>query len=82
MTFNFYYYLHSGDEIKYSALEGGEKKSPVIDELGHLMKDLKEVNRFLICEKAVFLLPESQRGKFTRYRSSRDGFMTYIDQVG
>ena len=82
MSFNFYYYLHSGDEIKYSALEGGEKKSPVIDELGHLMKDLKEVNRFLICEKTVFLLPESQRGKFTRYRSSRDGFMTYIDQVG
>jgi hypothetical protein len=80
MAFSFYYYLHSGYEIKYITLEGGEKKSPVIDELGHMMKEFKEVNRFIASDKAVFLLAESQRAEFAQHRPSRDGFMTYIDQ--
>ena len=78
MDFKFYYYLYSGNEIKFTLAEGNQKKSPVIDELGHLMKDIKKPNSFLICEKSYFTLDEAARKVFSKYSRSREDTQIYL----
>ncbi len=78
--FEFYYHLHSGHESKFLTLEKGEKKSLILDALGHFSDEFKVPNRLIISAASYSFLDEKDCEGFELYKiSSKEKIQTYFN---
>ena len=79
IPFEFYYHIHSGHESKFLTLEKGEKKSFILDALGHFSDEFKKPTRLLISAASYSFLDEDNKERFELYKiSSKENIQTYI----
>jgi hypothetical protein len=79
VPFEFYYHLHSGHESKFLTLEKGEKKSLILDALGHFSDEFKVPNKLIISAASYSFLNENEKGRFEVYKiSSKEKIQTYL----
>ena len=79
IPFEFYYHIHSGHESKFLTLEKGEKKSLILDAIGHFSDEFKKPNRLLISAASYSFLDEDNKERFELYKiSSKEKIQTYI----
>jgi len=80
VPFEFYYHLHSGHESKFLTLEKGEKKSLILDALGHFSDEFKVPNSLIISAASYSFLDEKDCEGFELYKiSSKEKIQTYFN---
>jgi hypothetical protein len=79
IPFEFYYHIHSGHESKFLTLDKGEKKSLVLDALGHFSDEFKIPNKLIISAASYNFLNDDDKERFDLYKiSSKEKIQTYI----
>ena len=79
IPFEFYYHIHSGHESKFLTLEKGEKKSLILDALGHFSDEFKIPNKLIISAASYSFLDDDDKERFDLYKiSNKEKIQTYI----
>jgi hypothetical protein len=80
IKFELYYYIHAGQELRCALLTGGEKYSEVLNELGHMAKEIKSPGKIVISEAVLKSLKGEEKKRYKPHEKTSDGILTFQEK--